>query len=102
MRRRQFLGAAALIAFATWLAWPQARPQIDVCSPGRLELQQKMDHLIETTEALGLSGTELRKLKIFKCAKDTFRDRWPAQPFRQHGHLPRAPLMPWWIERVIV
>ena len=36
----------------------------------------------------------------------TFNDRWPTErfhPFISHqGQLPRAPLMPWWIERVIV
>ena len=36
----------------------------------------------------------------------SFSDRWPTDrfhPFTTHqGHLPRAPLMPWWVERVIV
>jgi hypothetical protein len=36
----------------------------------------------------------------------SFSDRWPREefhPFIHHqGHLPRSPLTPWWIERVIV
>jgi hypothetical protein len=35
----------------------------------------------------------------------SFEDRWPHEPFKfldKHSHLPRAPLMPWWNESVIV
>jgi hypothetical protein len=45
-------------------------------------------------------------MRLLTPAIATFEDRWPHEPFKfldkRQGHLPRAPLMPWWVERVIV
>ena len=83
---------------------PRNHPQMPAGKSGTVSLASTA---LVTLTLLVASTVMLATCSRLLAPAATFEQRWPDEefkPFPQHnGHLlPRAPLMPWWIERVIV